>query len=561
MQRLPIGLSDYKELIDEDYYYIDKTLFIEDLLIHGGAVTLIPRPRRFGKTLNLSMLKYFFEKSEHSNSYLFEDKKIWSVAKIRTMQGKFPLIFITFKGIKESSWEATYEKFAQVIANEYRRHKYLCDGDLLSVSEKAIFNRIVTYASSESEYHRSLLYLSNFLERYHGEKTIILIDEYDAPIHRALTQGYYEQAIGFVRSFLGDALKDNSSLKFGVLTGILRTAKEGIFSGLNNLEVFTISEQRFADKFGFTESEIDQLLGDYALENIKIDFQQWYNGYLVGETKIYNPWSSLCCVKGEGKFLTYWANTSDNALVTKMIATASPHIKDTCAELLAGKILPEVRVEDNMVLPSMQANPNVLWSLLLFSGYLTAVSYTLKEGIQTADLIIPNKELHVLFKNLIDELFRQSLGYSEVEVLNEVLQKGDGELFSELLSKFIVQSMSWHDISEDVPESSYHLFVLGLLVVFSQSYVVKSNRESGYGRYDIVVIPHDLLQPGFVIEFKKKNANESMEECAYRALEQIHQKKYATELQNAGVKKIVLFGIAFHKKELLLKQENLFPSD
>ncbi len=554
MKQLPIGLSDYKQLIEEDWYYIDKTLLIEDLINYGGLVSLITRPRRFGKTLNLSMLKYFFEKANDSNEHLFVDKKIWSVSKARALQGKFPVIFMTFKGVKETTWESTYEKFIHLIAKEYRRHEYLLDSPALSPNEKAIFTRIVLLLSSEAEYHMSLVYLSNFLERHHGEKAIILIDEYDAPVHGALFHGYYEKVACFVRSFLGDGLKDNSSLKLGVISGILRTAKEGIFSGLNNPKVFTILQERFADKFGFTDGEIDQLLNDYKLDKIKEDFKSWYNGYLIGETCIYNPWSSLGCVDEQGKLQPYWVNTSDNALVAKLIATASPQIKEACVELFKGNVLPEIRIEENMVLPGMVGNPNSIWSLLLFSGYLTAASYKLSEGMQYGNLVIPNKEIQILFEDLVDKLFRQSLGQSEVAVLEEALRKADGGLFSTMLSKFMTQSMSWHDISENEPESSYHLFVLGLLVVFSNSYSIRSNRESGYGRYDIVLVPHDLSRPGIVIEFKKKEANETLEECAERALEQIVQKKYAAELQSAGIKNIALFAIAFHKKEVLLKQ-------
>ncbi len=553
MKLFSLGFSDYKQIIDENRYYIDKTLFIDDLINYGGAVTLIPRPRRFGKTLNMSMLKYFFEKTEKSNSYLFENKKIWNVGSARALQGKFPLIFITFKDVRGQTWNDIYDKLIHLIADEYRRHSYLIIGNHLDQDEQTIFAKITSLTASESEYQMSLLYLSRFLERYHKEKTIILIDEYDLPLHEGLLYDFYDKIITFIRIFLGGGLKDNPNLKLSVITGILHTAKEGIFSGLNNPSVFTLVKQRFSDKFGFTDEEIDQLLKDYNLEHVKKDFKSWYNGYLIGETKVYNPWSTLSCVAERGEFLPYWGNTSGNALIGKIIASSSPHIKDGCAELLKGNVLSKIQLDDKMVLPTLESNPNTIWSMLLFSGYLTADSYKIQEGEYYADLILPNKELVLIFKRLISQLFEKSLDNSELISLKEALQNGNGELFSVLLSKFVAQSMSWHDISENEPEKSYHLFVLGLLVVLSESYVVRSNRESGYGRYDISLIPHDHSRPGFVIEFKKKENNETMEECAERALDQIHQKKYAVELNSIGIEQIIFFGIAFHKKELLLK--------
>jgi hypothetical protein len=560
MKQLPIGFSDYKQLIERDLYYIDKTLLIEDLINFGGLVSLISRPRRFGKTLNMSMLKYFFEKSEKSHQALFEDKKIWKVPQARALQGKFPLIFMTFKDTKRADWQASYDSFASLIADEYNRHKYLRDGGILNENELAIFNRIASLKASEVEYHKSLLYLSSFLTSYHKEKTVILIDEYDTPIQGGLLHDYYDKVTEFMRNFLGYALKDNANLQLGVVTGILRAAKEGIFSGFNNPKIFSVLRPRLADKFGFKEEEIDQLLKSYGLESKKEDFKSWYNGYLIGETKIYNPWSSLCCVDEKGEFRPFWANTSDNALIRKIIASSSPQIKDACAELLRGHTLPGIPIDDEVVLPNLGEDSNSILALLLFSGYLTTTSYKIHQGEFMAALTLPNKELVILFKKLVTQLFTNSLGDSDVIFLKRALQNGDGKLFSELLSKFIVQSMSWHDIAEDEPEKSYHLFVLGLLVVFSESYIVRSNRESGYGRYDILLIPHDPAQLGFVIEFKKKDATELMEKCAERALEQILQKKYATEMQSMGIKKIVLFAIAIHKKEIYLKQENLFDT-
>lgn len=556
MKRLPIGLSDYKKLIDDNYYYVDKTLLIQELFYKGGIVTLMPRPRRFGKTLNLSMLRYFFEKTQTPHAYLFQDKKIWQIPEMAKMQGKFPVIFLTFKDIKESTWEVSLGKLKATIADEYRRHNYLLSSDLLETDEKELFKSICAKTAGLEAYHRSLLNLSIYLERYHQEKVIVLIDEYDSPIHAGYFHNYYKEVVEFMRGLLCAVFKDNMSLERGAITGILRTAKEGIFSGLNNLKVATVLQQNFAECFGFTQSEVDQMLHDYQLEAIGQDFKAWYNGYLIGQTKIYNPWSVLGCIDARGIFLPYWVNTSDNALISRIIAQASPQIKEACADLLEGKALPDIQINDKMVLPGMTNDANSIWSLLLFSGYVTVASYRLEEGIQYIGLVLPNKELVVLFKTLVDDLFKQSLGDGEFRYLEQALKEGDGQLFEKLLAKFMIQSMSFHDFNADEPEKSYHLFALGLLVVLSHRYAVRSNRESGYGRYDIMLIPHDKNLPGIVIEFKKKDDKETIEECANRALEQIKNKNYAVELQGQGIKKVELWRIACHHKEILLISES-----
>lgn len=557
MKRLPIGLSDYKKLIDDNYYYVDKTLLIQELFYKGGIVTLMPRPRRFGKTLNLSMLRYFFEKTQTPHAYLFEDKKIWQIPEMAKMQGTFPVIFLTFKDIKESTWQVSKGKLIATIADEYLRHDYLLQTDILKISEKELFRSICAKTADLEEYHRSLLNLSVYLERYHQAKVIVLIDEYDSPIHAGYFHNYYNDIIEFMRGLLCAVFKDNMSLERGAITGILRTAKEGIFSGLNNLEVATILDQNFSESFGFTQPEVDQMLQDYQLEAISQDFKAWYNGYLIGDTKIYNPWSALSCVKAQGTFLPYWVNTSDNALISKIIAQASPQIKEACADLLEGKVLPDIQINDKMVLPGMANDANSIWSLLLFSGYVTVSEYTINpKGHYICSLVLPNKELDSLFDDLITTLFKQSLGDGEFRYLEQALKEADGDLFEKLLTKFMIQSMSFHDFDADEPEKSYHLFALGLLVVLSHRYTVRSNRESGYGRYDIMLIPHDKALPGIVIEFKKKDAKETIEQCADRALEQIKNKKYAVEIQSQGIKKVILWGIACYKKDIILISES-----
>jgi len=556
VKRLPIGYSDYKHIIDNDFYYLDKTLLIKEIVLYGGAVTLIPRPRRFGKTLNLSMLHYFFEKTEESNTYLFEDKKIWQDSAMRDLQGQFPVIFLSLKSARIAQWQETYETIKLVIATEFQRHRYLLDQNHLNQDDANIFQRIINRSASDADYRASLLHLSRFLHNYHKKKVILLVDEYDTPLHDAIVNGYYNEAITFMRSFLGDALKDNKYIERGIITGILRTAKEGIFSGLNNLTVFSVLSKQCADSFGFTQEEIDQLLHDYNLTTISDDFKTWYNGYNIGTYKIYNPWSSLECVSNKGTFKPYWVNTSENTLISTIIATSKVQIQDACGELIKGNSLPNIHIEEKMTLPGMLQDENAIWSLLLFSGYVTPIVITLDDlGNTLCTLTLPNRELLSLFNNIIISLFNKGLEQNNIRYLKTALIEKDGETLEKLIAKFIEHSMSYHDISENEPEKSYHLFVLGLFMICSDIYSVQSNRESGYGRFDIMLIPHNKTLPSIIIEFKKEDKKETMEECADRALKQVKDKKYVAELHNRGITNIAFFGIACYKKEILLKQE------
>lgn len=556
MKRLPIGYSDYKQIIDDNFYYVDKTLLINDLVQRGGQVSLIPRPRRFGKTLNMSMLRYFFEKTAipHQHANLFQDKKVWQFPDMQALQGQFPVIYLTLKGAKELSWPDTHAKIKFLISELFKEHYYLLTSTSVSTDDITMFKGIVSQTAPNEHYTISLLFLARLLKQHHDSKVIILIDEYDAPIHQAFVLGYYTETIAFMRSFLGDALKDNQFLERAVITGILRTAKEGIFSGLNNLKVFTVLDDRIADKFGFTQDEINLMLSDYNLTSIHDEFKSWYNGYHIGNIKAYNPWSALNCVDKSGTLTPYWVNTSDNALVFKIVAQGDAKIKEQCADLIAGKQLPNLQIEDKMILPGMLSDENSIWSLMLFTGYVTVASHSRHEGIYSANLVLPNKELGVLFKGMVDDLFKQSLGSSNVRWLEKALIDADGDVLADLLSKFIKQSMSFYDIDAEEPERSYHLFVLGLMVTLAHRYAVRSNRESGYGRYDIMLIPHDKNLRGIIIEFKKKNDKETLEQCAERALEQIHNKQYVAEMTSLGIPKVVCFGIAVYKKEILLKQ-------
>jgi len=554
MKKLPIGLSDFKTLIENNYYYVDKSLFIKELYESAGQVLLIPRPRRFGKTLNLSMLKYFFGKSSVDNSYLFKDTHIGREKKHMELQGQFPVIYLTFKDVKENNWKSTYEHLVKIIANEFHNYSSILIPNLTEY-QLSNYNSILERTSSQIDYSKSLIFLTELLYNHYQQKVIVLIDEYDAPIHAGYINGYYNDITQFMRSLLTSVLKDNQYLEKGVLTGILRTAKEGIFSGLNNLSVHTLLDTEFEDKFGFTEQEVKQLLKDWDLADKLPEIQEWYNGYTFGNTTIYNPWSLISCANKKGILKPYWLNTSDNALVKKLIYLASEEVKQELELLLNNKTI-EKEITEAVIFPGIENNSKALWSLLLFSGYLTYTSCRLTVGKVYCNLAIPNQEIDILYRDLITEVFEATLTSSKVSIMLKALTSGDIKTFEILLQEFIVNSISMYDLPCNEPEKSYHLFILGLLILLADTYQVKSNRESGLGRYDIMLIPKDKSKLGLVIEFKKASNQESLELAAQRALEQIKQKQYAQELKSLGITNIKLIGIAFQGKEIFIQTED-----
>jgi len=556
MKKLPIGISDFKVIIN-DYYYVDKTLLVKELVDSSGLVLLIPRPRRFGKTLNLSMLKYFFEKTEIDNSYLFKNTEIWKHQGYRKLQGKFPVIFLTFKDIKEVSWEIAYNKIISLIAQEFKHHfavleKFLAKNDLCD------YIKILEKTANEELYHTSLFFLSRVLREVYNEQVIILIDEYDAIIHSGYNNHYYDKATQFMRSILTPVLKDNKYLERGILTGILRTAKEGVFSGLNNLKICSLLDSSFQDKFGFTQSEIKQFLKDYNLLDNVSDVQKWYNGYMFSDTLIYNPWSLLMYVDQQGKLQPYWVNTSDNQIIKKLLILSDASLKTDLELLLLGNTVTKI-VNEAIVFPGIESNSEAVWSLFLFAGYLTYTNYSLDRGRIYCDLKIPNEEVKFLYEDFIQDVFYRTLKTAKSDLFLASLTSGDILTFSALLQEFILNSMSIYDLPSDEPEKSYHLFILGLLVFLIDSYQVKSNRESGYGRYDIMLIPYDKKNLGIVIEFKKVilDRKETLEIAAERALEQINNKHYVQELKSLGIKHIKLLGIAFQGKQILVKSQDI----
>ncbi|SHH28044.1 AAA family ATPase, partial [Tepidibacter thalassicus] len=501
---------------------------------------------------NMSMLKYFFEKREEDNKYLFENLKVNKYKDIMDMQGKYPVIYLTFKDVKDGNFQKCYEKMKEIISNEYSRHRYLIERQYLNEEDEIYFKNILYKRASQVEYETTLKNLSKFLSEYYNQKTIVLIDEYDTPIQNGYLSGYYKEIIEFMRNFLSGALKDNEYLKKGVLTGILRVAKESIFSGLNNLKVCTILKNHYSDKFGFLESEVEEILKQYNIESEMDEVRKWYNGYIFGENVIYNPWSILNYVDNYEKgFRPYWVNTSSNDLVKIVLTKAGETVKKELEDLIKGKTIVK-QINEDIVMNDVENGAENVWSFLLFSGYLKVINENLKMGRSFCTLEIPNFEVKYLYEEIILSWFKESINNEKFNYMLKSLTTGDIETFEDIFSEYIIKSASYFDIEES--EKFYHAFVLGILVALNEEYEVKSNRESGYGRYDVALIPKDRNKLGIIMEFKKvnKRRKETLEIAADKAIAQIKEKNYKQELLDMGIENIIELGIAFEGKEVLV---------
>ncbi len=550
---LPVGISNFKWLRDHDFYYVDKSLLVQDLA-PKGRVVLMPRPRRFGKTLNLSMLRYFYEKSDTPTAYLFEDLKIWELEEFRKEQGQYPVIFVSFKEIFQASYAEMMERFANIISIECKRHPELSTSSKLDEDEKERFKRLSAEKGSEFDLANSLKFLTEVLYKHHNKEVILLIDEYDVPVQAAYTHGFYDELLLFLKELLTGAFKDNDRIERGILTGIMTLAKAGIFTGLNNLDIYNLTHPKLADKFGFTFDEAEKLLKYYEINDLQ-NVKEWYNGYIFGKTNgMFNPWSMLKCIEMQGELEIYWSNTSNNVLISRLISRASSTTKSELEQLLIGSTIKKT-IEESVIYPNIDKQQHLIWTVLLFTGYLTYTDYKTHKGKKVCDLIIPNEEIKYLYQDLITQLFTDSVAGDHVHTLLRSLLEGKTEIFSVLLQDFILTSMSTYDLASSEPESSYHLFILGLLVMLSSTHEVRSNRQSGLGRYDIMIIPKDKDKPGVVIEFKKvwKKIENGLELSAQSALDQIMEKKYAQELYAQGIQTVIAYGIAFEGKNVCVK--------
>ena len=558
-KKLPIGLSDFKEIIEYDYYYFDKTKFIENILEDRSKVKLFTRPRRFGKTLNMSMLKYFFDvKNKDENRKLFEGLNI-SKSEYFNKQGEFPVISISFKDYNEKNWKSGFREVKGIIERLYTKYKFLTEKmDEIEIEKFNSVRRTLDLA----DWKNSLLNLSKYLYEYYGKKVIVLIDEYDQPIINSYINGYYNETIDFFKSFYGSVLKDNEYLERSVITGILRVAKENIFSGLNNLEVHTILDSEFTEYFGIMEDEVEEALKDFNLEYELEDVQKWYNGYLFGDTKVYNPWSIINFLK-KGKLRPYWVNTSGNGLIQLYLEKLKNEIFDEFSRLLNKENIFET-INDSMTFGNLKANfEKNIWNLFFHSGYLTLAKKN-NEDEEEVYLKIPNEEILKMFsKMFIEVYFRDSNNFSK---FTNALKSGDIEKFKFELNKILLENTGIFDVSGNYKEQFYHGLMLGLILKLRNEYEITSNGFAGKGRYDLLLKPKNILggREGIIFELKivnlvekleKDNLKKKLEKECEIALRQIDEKKYSSVLRNAGVEKVLKIGIAFLGKEFEVKSE------
>ncbi|CAA6820639.1 MAG: Unknown protein [uncultured Sulfurovum sp.] len=552
MQKIPIGISDFKEIIEENFYYIDKSKLIAEVIDNGAKVILLPRPRRFGKTLNLGMLNYFFDKSEN-NKELFKKLNIAQNSDAMQHCHTYPIIYITFKDVKEQSIEASREKIYALIREAFGKHEKSIEKiiDTCSKEDRDNYTNIINRKASHTLYENSFKFLSKLLTKAHNQKCIILIDEYDTPIQTAFLKGYYEEMVGFFKTFMGAVLKDNDvNLYKAVLTGILRISKESIFSDLNNIKVYTLLDNPFSDKFGFTSSEVKEMLKSYNLSENFEEVNQWYNGYKIGETTIFNPWSLLNYSDG-GAFDIYWANTSSNDII-RILVENSDGFRDDLKYLLKGETVEKV-INPNITFKDRDFNFNeeMLYSFLFFSGYLKYTSKAFIKGKHFCHLAIVNIECQYIFENIISNWISEKFSNPKLRVLLKSLTDGDLKLFEKIFSEFVRDTLSFYDTGKNV-ESVYHAFFLGLLVNLSD-YEVISNKEAGYGRVDIIVLhKEDKEKLALVIELKTIDEfeEESKEKALISAVKQIEEKAYVSEVQKKGYKHILAFGVVFDGKRV-----------
>ena len=545
---VPVGIEDFERIINEDYYYVDKTMLIEELLINRAPVTLFTRPRRFGKTLNMSMLRYFFDvKDKEENKKLFENLKIYD-SEYMSEQGKYPVIFVSLKDLKEDTWEECLESIKDIMYKIFNEYSFL--RKKLNIVEKRQFDKIWEITGNERNFKTSLLDLSNYLNKYYGEKVIILIDEYDAPIINAFDKGYYNEAINFFQTFYSSALKTNNSLKYGVLTGITRIIKEGIFSGLNNLYVNTILSKDYSEYFGLLESEVIEMLEYFDMKYKIEEVREWYNGYIFGESKVYNPWSIVNYVR-EKEIKAYWANVSGNTLLENMLDHAGESVYDDLKRFTDGESI-EKYISDGTTIKSLLNNDDEIWQLLLYSGYLTKdekqkeIDVT-SEYTDVYNLRIPNKEIRKYFGNMfLNKFFGTEV---KTNILIKALENGDIKKFEKTLGEIMINMLSHFDLDKEM-EKIYQVFMIGLVGFLMGKYEIISNDESGYGRYDLAMIPIKSNEKAYLMEFKISKTKKGMEERAQKALKQIDEKKYDTKLKARGIKNILKIGIAFHGKEV-----------
>lgn len=549
---LPIGIEDFKKLREKNYYYIDKSTFIKELMDNGSEASLFMRPRRFGKTLGLSMIKYFFEKAfdkdgnEVNNSYLFEGLNIMEAGeKYVKHMGQYPVISLSLKSAKQPDFETAFFMLKRQIAEEFRRHKYVADK--LEGNDKRRFDLVMNETDQNEQYLDALAFLSRILKDIYGKNTIILLDEYDVPLENAYFKGFYDKMTDFIRSLFESALKTNPNLEFAVITGCLRVTKESIFTGLNNPKMVSILDVSYSEYFGFTQPEVEQMLQDYGITGRQEEVKSWYDGYLFGKSEVYNPWSILMYVDSlrqdrDAKPKPYWANTSSNSIVRELIEHADNSMKQEMESLIEGGTI-EKPVHEEITYEDIYKTVDNLWNFLFFTGYLKKVGDRLEDVTTYVTLGIPNQEVKYIYRNTILDWFGGQIIRKDLSVIYKALLHKETQQLEKELSKNLMETISFYDYREDY----YHGFLGGLLKMMD-GYTIKSNRESGLGRSDLLLLsaPYDGI--AIIIEIKVADTYAQLEEKADAALKQIEQRQYDAELRLEGYHEFIKYGISFYKK-------------
>ena len=550
---LPIGVEDFKRLVDNEYYFVDKTLMIKELLENKETVNLFTRPRRFGKTLNMSMLQRFFEATEKSNAYLFDGLKIAAYPKYMAYQGRYPVISVSLKSMKQKNFTLAFETYKYLIKSEYSRHKdFIFSKNVLDEEEKARYLSFIQVDATETMYNQAIGFLSNCLKKAYQQNVIILIDEYDVPLENAYHEGFYDDMTNLIRSCFESALKTNPSLEFAVLTGCLRVSRESIFTGLNNLKTYSITKNKFSQYFGFTQEEMKEILQAFSLEQYAGTIAKWYDGYRFGLTEIYNPWSVLNCIDSylQNDMVAcepYWSNTSSNRIVKRLIEESNERTKSMVEELINGTPI-HTQIFEDVTYGTIDVNQDYIWSFLLFTGYLKIISCETIGDETYYDMVIPNVEIKSIYKNTIRSWFIDHINRdSRTDILESVIH-ADAEKLEDLLCTWLTNTISCFDEQENY----YHGFVTGLVSGFN-GYMVVSNRESGNGRFDLVVKQRSRWHHAAILEFKVVEKYNQMTKACEDALRQIEEKDYEASLRDEQYENIAKLGICFCQKRCRVK--------
>ena len=549
---LPIGVEDFKRLVDNEYYFVDKTLMIKELLENKETVNLFTRPRRFGKTLNMSMLQRFFEATEKSNAHLFGDLKIAAYPEYMAYQGQYPVISISLKSMKRASYQEAYFEYVKLLSDEFERHEIILQSDAVSEEDKLEFQKIKRRIAEPKEYNSAVKLLSKCLQKVYQKNVIILIDEYDVPLENAYHEGFYDDMTNLIRSCFESALKTNPSLEFAVLTGCLRVSRESIFTGLNNLKTYSITKNKFSQYFGFTQEEMQEILQTFSLEQYAGTIAKWYDGYRFGLTEIYNPWSVLNCIDSylQNDMVAcepYWSNTSSNRIVKRLIEESNERTKSMVEELINGTPI-HTQIFEDVTYGTIDVNQDYIWSFLLFTGYLKIISCETIGDETYYDMVIPNVEIKSIYKNTIRSWFIDHLNRdSRTDILESVIH-ADAEKLEDLLCTWLTNTISCFDEQENY----YHGFVTGLVSGFN-GYMVVSNRESGNGRFDLVVKQRSRWHHAAILEFKVVEKYNQMTKACEDALRQIEEKDYEASLRDEQYENIAKLGICFCQKRCRVK--------